>query len=322
MTLVELLVVISILAALLALTAIAVSALVPSFKSTTGADQVAGVCASARQMARREGVPTGVRFTLDSDNICRTMNYIRQPDDVAAGIYLGRVEAAPFTTARIQTVNVDITPLVQDGDYLEIYGGGVVRRVTGNKVVTLESAGPDPNNKNNTVYVFQVSLNPVGPPLPPSPAPADLNTTTLPTAAAPTNYRIIRQPQVIDGETTIKLTQGVGIDFSTPQNWGYGVPLSTPPLAVGAGAGGPFDVLFSPSGQVIGQGTTSGMIFLWVRRAAQTTGKPDPDNSVDYLAGKPILVTVHVRSGAVAQYPVGHKGALYEFAQDGSGSGL
>jgi prepilin-type N-terminal cleavage/methylation domain-containing protein len=324
LTLIELLVVIFIMGVLIAITALAVSALAPSFKTSNGADLAAGWCVGARQMARRDGVPTGVRFLVGADNMCREAQYVRQPDDTAVGLYLGQGPTA--FVARIQTpANVDLRGMVSDGDSLEIYSGGVVRRVTADNtgtVVVVESLGVQVN-------VFQVNLNPAGVPLPASPNAADLNTNVTPGL---TNYRIVRQPQPIAGEANLKLPSGVAIDFSIPSSggtptWNGPNRLSTPPLTPGASQvtvpPGPFEIIFSPSGQVVGQGTNPGMIYLWVRRAvAQGNNTNDPDNSIDHLAGKPVIVTVYVRSGTVAQHPVSRKSDPYEYTRDGKASGM
>jgi len=152
----------------------------------------------------------------------------------------------------------------------------------------------------------------------------DLGTVT-PTNTSITNYRVIRQPQPIDGETTVTLPANTAIDFSNPgwNNNGAG-RLSTPPAApsvTDASGNLIYDVLFSPSGQVIGQNTPSGMIYLWVRRAGVNNNRVEPDNSGDPLAGKPIIVTITVRMGSVAQHPV-NKADPFAFTRDGKSSGM
>lgn len=307
-TLVELLVVVAIVTTLLALTALVVSSLAPSFKTTNGADLAAQWLVSARQMARRDGVPTGVRFQIDADNVCRQAVYVRQPDDVAQGVYAGCDATGTVATISGVPATVNLTQLARDGDYLELYGGGVLRRI--------QSVAVAPTPAPAGTYLVTVYGAPTGVPLPNVlvrdwPIPGE---KVLPTpGASPTNYRIIRQPEPISGEATLKLPENVGIDFSAP-SWNGTTALSTPPNN---------EIVFGPGGQVIGNGTKSGMIYLWVRRTERGAAAPaKPDNSVDHLAGKPILVTTYVRSGAVAQHPVSRKTDPYEFTRDGKASGM
>jgi prepilin-type N-terminal cleavage/methylation domain-containing protein len=296
-TLIELLVVISIMAALFAITALAVSALAPQFSSVTGGDKAALYVGSARQMARRDGVPTGVHFVVGQDNMAREMYYVRQPDDVAVGLYVRR---DAVNVARISVPTGSSFP-VSPGDYLELYGGGVVRLITAVNAAAATTAGYDDyqltvnGTANGGADLPDVSANP---PVP---------------GVSPTNYRIIRQTQRIDGEAALTFPSNVGADFSAP-TWNNNLPLSNPPN---------YEILFSPGGQVIGQGTTSGMIYVWMRRATpQPNNKLDPDNSLDPQQGKPIIVTIYVRTGAVAQHPVSRKSDPYEFTRDGRASGM
>lgn len=297
-TLIELLVVISIMAALLALSAFAVSALAPSFRTSNGADLVQGWTLSSRQMARRDGVPTGVRFLVDGDNICRRVQYVRQPDDVAQGVYVGRDSVSQ---GRVRMPAGTSFPAMA-GDYLELYNGGVIRLIVGVSGKQAVVAGFDD-------YVLTVNPSATGG--------VDLPDTAANPATAgvsPTNYRIIRQPQPIIGEADLKLPENVGVDFSVPTGgWNGTTTLSNPPRN---------EIVFGPSGAVIGQGTTTGMIYLWVRRVTNLNGKLDPDNSSDHLAGKPVIVTVYTRTGAIASHPVSRKTDPFEFTRDGKGSGL
>ncbi|MBV9121766.1 MAG: prepilin-type N-terminal cleavage/methylation domain-containing protein [Planctomycetes bacterium] len=291
-TLIELLVVLSILAFLAALTAIYFANFSPGDSGQRGADQLSGWLLIARQQARRDGLPTGVRFVMNG-NTAVGIQYIQQPDDVAQGMYIGPVNGNNFV-AQISSPSANLTQLgIQAGDYLELYGGGVLRRI-----VSVGGNGP----------IYNITLDQTGsPPLPGAP-------TTPPQAYAQqggqayTNYRIILQPQVIAGEATQSFPAGVGVDFSSPP-W-YKQPLSNPPARAGN-----YEILFGPSGAVVGQNTGTGLIGLWVRRLKD-------DNSVDRLADKPILVTVQPRTGFIATHPVSTSGDPYQFAKDGLASGM
>jgi len=327
-TLVELLVVISIMAALMALTAILISVFAPTFKTGNVADQVTGRCLSARQMAKRDGVPTGVRFLMNPTypTVCNEIVYVRQPDDVAQGLYLGQyTPGATPTVARIRVPasGPKLDAIVAAGDYLELYNGGVVRRINAKPVA-------DPNQDPKTLPFFidwQVSVNSAalgagGVDLP------DISANVPTLGVSPTNYRIIRQPQAITSEPSLVLPDGVIVDFSVPKDskglcWNPGGgPLSTAPISPTAAPH--TEILFSPSGAVIGQGQASGVVYLWVRRAILEGGAINPPNSEskDYLAGAPRIVTIYVRSGAIAQHPVSRVTDPFEYTRDGRGSGM
>jgi prepilin-type N-terminal cleavage/methylation domain-containing protein len=83
-----------------------------------------------------------------------------------------------------------------------------------------------------------------------------------------------------------------------------------------------FDILFSPSGQVLG--ATGGLICLWVRDGDKTPATPGARPDFDQ-AGEQVLVTIYPRTGAIATHPVqpGTTDAeVYRAAQDGLNSGL
>jgi hypothetical protein len=346
----ELLVVITILIFLMGLTAIFTAGFNPTDTGQRGADGLSGWLLVARQQARRDRVPTGLRFAVTTttsiiDGSTQTaatqVQYIQQPDDIAQGVYLGRVNDPRWVNngnhiARIQS-KVNLLPAsgafpVKAGDYIEVNGGGVLRRIIDFpnlgvpvKVEQPPSSGPPP--------VYWLSLAPA-PPRPanftallpkPSYALADytgVNLLDIPSPGTPaqTNYRIIRQTQALDNEPVLQFPENVGVDFGAPPwNAGYTASnqLSTvPPSPAQAPAGTTYyDIVFAPSGAVIGASTSARTIFLWVRNLQRS-------NTNDHLMGRPLLVTVQTRTGFISMYPAAASGDPYQFARDGRSSGM
>src|SRR5579884_4093073 len=269
-TLVELLTVMAIIAIIATLTAL----FFPNFdtrrKTASGADQLSGWLLIAKQRARRDGLPTGLRFTV-TNNACNTVNYIQQPDDVAVGY----VSATNGTSVTLKNVTVPLTSgstLVQAGDYLELFGGGLLYRVT--------AVG-----QGGTTVTLTVNQTPNTPPLP---------TNAGLTATAP-NYRIIRQAQPISGEPPLNLPDTVIIDFSVNATNGN-QPLSN----LQPSNSGNYDILFDQTGKVVTQKTGSTPIFLWVRDGSSS-------NANDLLVGNPTLIVVQPRTGFIVNAPVNVK---------------
>lgn len=202
---------------------------------------------------------------------------------------------------------------VQQGDFLELYGGGLVHQIA---LPPALFTAPTPPYPGQPPYIGKLTLqsavaNNINPP-------------------GTTQWRIIRAPRVLKGETDLAMPQGVIIDVGTnfasgaqtDKVWGNQLPVDPQT--------GNIDILFSTSGAVIGRGPTGSSIILWVRDAMQ--GNPgqtyqfnDPTNPV-YL-GSPTLVTVYTRTGFIAAHPVDVSGALsrndpYTFTEDGRSSGL
>jgi len=290
----------------LLLSAIAIAVLpsaVERQKTGRGADQLQGWLLVAKQWAKRDGVPTGIRLqpgtTLPNPATPNTawitnLQYIQYPDPFdPAGSKIQPGTMPRQVTAFSSSVdffggtgpgNSALWP-VQIGDTLEIQGGGFVHSITG---VSSSTGGPIGDT---------LTLASPSPPF-------------APTA----QYRIIRAPRILPGEQTLQLPKDVAID--TMRNTTYSNPL--PPSVNAAGA---FDILFTPSGSVLGLGVTVDKINLWVRDVTQDVFAP-ADQS---------LITVYVRSGFIAAHPVdvtpnpgGSPPYLnpYSFTQDGRSSGL
>jgi prepilin-type N-terminal cleavage/methylation domain-containing protein len=274
-TLVELLVVIFIMLTLATL----VVSMTPRFagtrKLTQGAEQLQAYLLVAKQRARRDQLPTGVRLQPSSDNpnYVREVQFIQQPDPFSGG----KIQYNP-QTANVVTGDgtVDFTGgfpntqsllyPVQQGDFLEIKGGGLVHRIAANGVsptqLTLESSPPN--------QVFQTQ-----------------------------DYRILRQPRILTGETPLELPQDIAIDLTNGLTSG----LSRLPS---------LDLMFAPSGAMIVQGQ-NGTAIMWVR-----------DTSLDKPTdGDPILITVYTRTGLIAAHPINPDPSdYYLYTRDGRSSGL
>jgi prepilin-type N-terminal cleavage/methylation domain-containing protein len=120
-------------------------------------------------------------------------------------------------------------------------------------------------------------------------------------------YRIIRQPRVLAGEDALQLPTDVAIDL---QNSLAGT--STLQSIINS-TGKPFDILFGPSGAVIGDSAQYDKIILWVRDVTQPVDEGDQT-----------LVCTYGRTGLTAAHPVNFDASLgnfYVFTQDGRSSG-
>jgi prepilin-type N-terminal cleavage/methylation domain-containing protein len=281
-TLVELIVV---MALILLLAAIGVM-FIPTFqeqqRAARGGVLLQGWLAIAKQQARRDQGARGIRLFPSSGNAShvRDLAYTEAPPDfpetaVAKASLSSAAGDPPKKTIRFDPINlgdpnVDFTGgqtdeklyHVQKGDYLELADQGIVRRIT------------DFNFTNPAEPKLIVE--------------GDID---LPISNAP-NWRVMRGPRVVGDP--LQLPDGVVIDLTTNDaTIGFNNPLPSDPQT------GYIDILFSPSGKLIGRGTTVDMLVLWVRDATNDTGTV----AVDRIQGEPSLITVRTASGVVAAYP-------------------
>lgn len=277
-TLIELIVVISILAALAALTVAFFPSAYSSAREASAAQQVQGWLSIAKQRAQRDGQPRGVRLWIKDTSTMQVSEceYIEQPPDYATGrVYTAAADPGPLFTALYFDGTVFTNGSgtvseweVQPGDFLEVYGNGMMHRVI--------SVPSDNNLVVATPVPFKIYQT--------------WNWATLPDAEKNVaNYRVLRRPRTT-GEETLQLPTDIVIDLQT--NATYGNPL--PPL--GSTASGVYlDILFAPSGQVITPGVVTPYIALWVRGV-------DPANPNDVWQGDPSLVAVFAGTGLVGAY--------------------
>ncbi len=326
-TLIEIMVVIALVGVILALTYL----VVPQFgrwqRATEGASQLQSWLMIAKNRALRDQAPRGLRLTPTSANtsLVTDVQFIEQPPDFSGGVIttvslvqVGNQQlfAIDFTNPIPPAPNPAPPPfdffngnqadpsvwLVQPGDYLEIKGGAMLFRILqvttnspplGNRLILAPGSLPvqaSPLNQNPPVWVQS-------PPI--------------------WQYRIIRQPRVLAGEDSMQLPANVAIDLTqnAPDLNGAGnsTPLSILSLPP---AGTPIDIMFSPSGAVIGQQVAQDVIILWV---GDTTIQPS------WTPADQTLVAIYTRTGQVASHPVNfdvNQGNSYQvFALDNRSSG-
>jgi prepilin-type N-terminal cleavage/methylation domain-containing protein len=222
------------------------------------------------------------------------------PPDFTAGLGWTQAGVPDSTTTALWPV--------QQGDYLELLGGGGVHQITG---VETGTVGPNPpytaSSFGARLFLFKdPNWNP-----PTSTGGVLVNLTD--------QYRIIRGPRSLRGEADLQLPPGVVIDLQT--NFMFSAANNNFTLPVD-GYTATVDVLFSPSGALVGRATQgTGQVLLWVRDTSlDTVGAV----TANFYNGDPALVSIYPRSGFIATHPVDRNNANnpYTFTQDGRSSGM
>jgi prepilin-type N-terminal cleavage/methylation domain-containing protein len=282
-TLIELIVVITIIVVLAGLSVLIAPRMEQQQRALRGSEQVVQALIAAKQRALRDRVATGVRF-LDPNNtgLVRQLIYVQQPDDLTGDT--GKPYSPDATGYQPTFTGVDFTggmggfvidqSPVQPGDYLVVQGAPPYRI----------SAPASPNSLQ-----LQLPSQPPGHPL-----------TTAPT----TNWRIIRQPRQLQGEETVEMPRDVIVDRTMSRN------LTINP-------NGFYEIVFAANGSVVGAGTSAAdQIILWVRDgslALPTDGLPVLV-SVQVRTGKVSMSPVDDTNAA----PLGY----YNFAFNPRNSGM
>jgi hypothetical protein len=219
------------------------------------------------------------------------MQFIEQPEHFATGFCHGTGQG-PSTTVNFSGVafkggfppNAYDKFVVQPGDYLEMFGGGLPYKI------------------NDVPSDTQLTLT----------APQNLGQT------ATRDFRIYRQPRPAAGDELVTLPQNIVIDNSKkpgPNNqvadkYSLNVPARQ---IVGGNSSLPpyYEVMFSPSGGLL-VGTSCGNVVLWVR---DITVEPYEQNTSR-------LIAVGYRTGFIAGHPVAPGQNPWAYTQDGRASGF
>ena len=277
-TLIELLVVIALMAILAALTIRFMPNAASSAREARAGTVLQGWLSIAKQRALRDQAPRGVRLWI----LAGTMQvvecqYLETPDDFTGGQIYTMNNAAPYDTIAFSgasdLLNGYTTAasdqqywLVQPGDYLEVMGTGLMRRIT------------------TPVVGSAIKITP---PLPYGIGPVSGGTMT-------SNYRIVRAPRAV-GDETLKMPEGTVIELAT--NGPINGPLNPLPITYDPITGLPvyLDILFAPTGTVITRSMTSANLHLWVRA-------PDLTVPNDFYKGNPTIISIFTRTGFAGAY--------------------
>lgn len=333
-TLVEMLVVIAIILVIAALAAAFAPRVNDSQNLTRAIDNMEQWLLSAKMRAKRDGLATGVRFVAVQGDVGGTysqIQYIQQPDPLTAGVCVGAppsplpanayqypppspalpqggnyyiggtlvsassgsvtFQGVDFSLGGLPQYDASTPPrnqwLVQPGDFLEVrdYGIFSIYSVTGANTVQLGGT---------TLQGDPYYSVPVGPNFYISQYESSLS-INQPT----TNYRILRQPRILIGEEPMNLPNNFAVDMNT---------LSGASVAMGS-FGAP-EILFSPTGAVVGSNAASGRVYLYVHDMTQT----DPN-----MAG---IIAIQCRTGFIGAYSVAPGNDPFYYAEIARESGL
>ncbi len=301
-TLIELLVVIGIIVTVAALTVLLGPALLKQDRAAQGASRLQGTLFIAKQQALRDRNPYGIRLIFDSNasGVVRSFQYIRQPDSFTGGT----VQVATANSNQVSYSNVSPTGgmaaqadwLVQKGDFIQIGGPGAELKKLADPPLV-----PTGSPLTSTSGTFQTVNN--------------YSSTITPTST----YRIYRSARPVPGEEVITLPDDVIIDFQAPTNWTSRSTMTANPDT------GFYDILFSPSGAVLGAAGRSGQIALWVR---DTSEDPVPAQASFYPAdANQTLIVIFPRTGLIGAYPIdpsnpSDRTQCYSFTRDPRAGGL
>ena len=309
-TLVELLVVIALI---LAVTAIGVGYVVfgqGTQKQVRGAQSVSGWLLNAKQIARRDQFPTGVRMFFAPDpnapqnqpnQICAQLFYVQQPAPFSDGTCTADALTHQTLTFAFSSLNVNFTGGAAYPGQVDSSGNPPVEQgapVQYGDYFTTD--GSDPVHLIDNVLQVPTSNQ------------LHLHSpdTSVPTTAPGLNYRIIRAPRRLPGEDILQMPPNVVIDLNLSKN----IPVRTVVDPMPAPNGTTYsyaEILFAPNGSVAGQGTGPDKIYLWMRDPKPTTS-----------SGAPLIVTIQTRTGFIGVFPVAPGPDPYSYAKDPRDSGV
>jgi prepilin-type N-terminal cleavage/methylation domain-containing protein len=324
-TLIELLVVIAIITVI----ATMLVAVAPRFgerqRASRGAAQLQSWLNLAKQRALRDQRQVGLRLPsvvgssyvtealyveLPSESVGTeigvpfSLSYAPSPKDAyrfvrfaSTANFLGQTPPTPLPTDPIQIGDVINFPDKPVGNYAP------------RRIVNIQKApsgfGPKGQNPDGSLnYLVELDQS-----LP----------QALPFVSRPPQVSRLARPVV--GEPIMQLPKDIAIDITQDKPINPTWYRLYPPLNSGGTL--PFDILFAPTGQVVGYNGIS-RICLWVR----DTSLGDPGPTV-LPPGENTLITVYTRTGHVTAHPVDPSGLVpgtstwnpFKFTQDGLSSG-
>ena len=285
-TLIELLVVIAIIIVLAGLAAAFMPRVQDSTRLSSAIDQLEQWLLTAKMRAKRDGLATGLRLIPDpaDPTMFTQFQYVQQPDPLSGGTSVG---AGAFNGGYCASATATATGTIVTFGNVDFSLGGLP-----NQLEWLVQPGDyfELRNGGGVHYISTVSPNAVMVSL------AQPISLTSPTA----NYRILRQPRPLIGENPLQMPGNLAVNH----NLSYIQPNIT---------GTAYDVLFSPSGSVVGTNAGLSKIFLYVNDL--TESPVDPARSG--------IVAVQTLTGYIGAYNAASPPLPpYYYANQGVGSGL
>lgn len=281
-TLVEMLVVLTLIAILAALLVFTLPGFIDRSRAANGASAVQKWLNYNRQRAQYEQSPRGMRFYVEQDDPTdplspfwvRRAQAIEKPDDWTPS---GQQQLVADPLNQTDPRHIKVTGVnfqngaVAPNDYLEVNSTGQVHQII--------AVGPSDPTQPNTWDKLTLAASGLPQPI------------TEPI----TNARIMRQPRVA-GDEAMQLPERVIIDMGVYKTHAAAFLSKNAPMpaVVTDSAGGKhFDVLFGPSGQVLNLSPFGAMVILWVRM--------DEPNTTEF-DNNPTLIAVSMNSGSVSAY--------------------
>jgi type II secretory pathway pseudopilin PulG len=287
MTLVELLVVMSIMVTFAAMTA----AFYPSISSDNqiaqASNKIQNLLVGARQKARRDNNVTGVRFFSNDTLSANQMMLVQKPVDLT-GSSLGAniVYSPPNIVSFLDNAN---------NPYF-VWGFA-----TGEDLVMANDILVDPLTNNSTKIIGRRYLPPTN--TPDNKSMLINSAFWTPTFSTPLNYKIIRQARIVPGEEAIPMPEGYEILFYSPDGTGikcFSGPPNFNPSVIPTESS--IDVCFEKTGAVY-QIDFAANVYIWVHKTGSTKYSEDD-----------AIIGIQRNNGKVAVFPVG----LVDFNNSGN----
>jgi len=285
-TLVEMLVVITIMLVMMGVTVAVINVSVEGERIRSGASQVQSYLAGARDRAAFAGRPCGVRFILDEldDTLVRSMLYIQVPDDWQQGSFIvNDVQGDPKSSQLVEESTTDW------GDLSLLLNTTQLRKpkiMIQGHWYTVVSTGLLPTVTPKRLIIRPRFRGSVG------------------TRVEEGDYRLRLQPTIMPGQEPVLLPAGVVIDLDMCRRMRTSAPAETLPLGWYTNNTylAALDILFSPNGTVIGPEASKGVIHLLVNDvtdANQNLFPIDPLGATIRNQSDKRVVTLFTRTGYV-----------------------
>jgi prepilin-type N-terminal cleavage/methylation domain-containing protein len=247
--------------------------------SVSGAQAITGALLNAKQRARRDGLPTGVRIIFPpppAPPLATQLQLIQEPEYYYAGACTGGDGST--------TNPLTFTPGATDFQGGAAYPGEIDESTVQAGDYFVEGATQTPHLITKVVSANSLTLfSPLVPAFPPG---------------SNSGYKIYRAPRRLPSEDIIQLPPGVVIDNTAmPMNGTTFCNNSLPQNSTSGFA----EIVFAPSGAVVGQGTGADKVYVWLR---DPNIKPAAFVTNAQYPGVPLILSVQIRTGLIGVYPV------------------